>query len=262
MSETVRLSDRMTAILDMIPSGRRCLADIGCDHALLSIAYAIREGYGEGTSSYPVVALDVNAGPLEAARRNVSAYGLSSVIDIRLSDGFDALGNGEADTVVIAGMGGRLMMDILDMGLGRLDPGALLILSPQSDIYEFRRYLAERDIGIIGEDFVKDEGKFYNILICNYSGEKVSFQEKSSTDTSDKDSTAFDREVDLMYGKCLIDTGSAVLEEYLMRRLDSLNGVFCHLSGVDSDKAADRLLQIRHECALTERALERVKANK
>lgn len=131
------------------------VADIGCDHAYTSV-YLCREGI-----SPHVVAADVREGPLKHARINVGAYGLTDKIDVRLSDGLTKLMPGEADTILITGMGGLLMCEILEKGKNVADSAKEFVLQPQSDIPKFRHFLHDNGFKIIDEDMTLDAGKYY-----------------------------------------------------------------------------------------------------
>ena len=100
------LSRRLQAVADLVSPGKR-VCDVGCDHGYVSI-YLIESGRADA-----VLAMDVNRGPLERARINVEKHGLTGYITLRLSNGLDAYRTGEAQSLVIAGMGGRLMQSIL-----------------------------------------------------------------------------------------------------------------------------------------------------
>ena len=106
----ITLSKRMQANADMVSLGGT-VADIGCDHGYLSI-YLLESGKKDRA-----IAMDVRSGPLSSAEDNVKNAGLSDKVRLRLSDGLEKLGLGEADTVVIAGMGGPLMEEILQKGV-------------------------------------------------------------------------------------------------------------------------------------------------
>ena len=106
----MELSKRLKAVADMVGTGS-VLADIGTDHAYIPIWLVSR-------GSVPrAVAMDVNEGPLKRAQENILQNGLEEKIETRLSDGFKALAPGEADTAVIAGMGGGLTVRILKNGM-------------------------------------------------------------------------------------------------------------------------------------------------
>ena len=106
MRKEVELSDRMQAIANLITPGN-VVCDVGCDHGFLSI-YLV-----QNKISPKVIAMDVRSGPLSRCAEHVAQYGLDQYITMRLSDGLERLQPGEAETMVCAGMGGRLMQKIL-----------------------------------------------------------------------------------------------------------------------------------------------------
>lgn len=107
----VKLSSRLQRICDVVPDGAR-LVDVGCDHALVEI-YLLQTG-----KIKQALAMDVADGPLAIARQNLELTGFSERCEVRKSDGLKAYRTGEADTLVIAGMGGILMQRILEEGAG------------------------------------------------------------------------------------------------------------------------------------------------
>ena len=123
----MELSKRLQAVADLVTAGCR-VADVGTDHAYIPIAL-VQEGRIPGA-----VAMDVNTGPLERARLHVAENRLEEKIELRLSDGLAALSPGEADSVVIAGMGGGLVIRILTEGAQTVRGVKECILQPQSEI--------------------------------------------------------------------------------------------------------------------------------
>jgi tRNA (adenine22-N1)-methyltransferase len=108
--------------------------------------------------------MDLREGPLSRAREHIKEQGLSERITLRLSDGVSALSKGEADTILIAGMGGELIIRILTDGAEICHSVRELILQPQSVIGEVRRYLRENGYRITDEDMVLEDGKFYPMM--------------------------------------------------------------------------------------------------
>lgn len=157
----VKLSTRLKIVYDMIDNCG-CIADIGCDHGYLSIAIA------QGQKADRVIAMDVNRGPLDAAKANVTASGLSDVIELRLSDGMKKLSVGEAAGICICGMGGLLMKRIVDAGLDCAKEAKYLILEPQSEYLELRSYLYNEGFCFDLEDIVIEENKTYPIMKVHY----------------------------------------------------------------------------------------------
>lgn len=153
----MQISKRLQAVADMVTSGS-WVADIGTDHAYIPIFLA------ENGIIPRAIAMDVNAGPLARARAHIEAHGLSEKIETRLSDGLTALAPGEADCIVIAGMGGPLTIRILTEGKDRLAGCRELILQPQSEIRLVRAYLEQKGWRIVREEMVCEDGKYYSMM--------------------------------------------------------------------------------------------------
>jgi len=105
----LQLSKRMQAVADLAEEVD-VLADVGTDHAYIPVYMA------ECGKLKKAIAMDINQGPLMRARDHIQQYGVSDYIETRRSDGLNALEPGEADTIVIAGMGVALMERILTQG--------------------------------------------------------------------------------------------------------------------------------------------------
>ena len=133
----------------------RCVADVGCDHGYVSI-YLVQKGIAESA-----LAMDVRKGPLSMAESNIAEFGLQDKVKVRLSDGLSELNQGEADALVIAGMGGKLMISILEKKDLRELGIRIAVLQPQSDIDEFRQYLRDKGYVILDEHMVFEDGKYY-----------------------------------------------------------------------------------------------------
>ncbi len=153
----VELSARLKALADMVTPGNR-VCDVGCDHGYLSI-YLVQQKI-----SPKVIAMDVRTGPLSRCTEHVMQYGLERYIDQRLSDGLEALAPGEADTVVCAGMGGRLMQAILTRQQETAKCLKELILQPQSEVMAFREFLRNQGYRTVEENMIEEDGKFYPMI--------------------------------------------------------------------------------------------------
>lgn len=154
------LSKRMEAVAGMVPPGSPVVADVGCDHAYVSIALVERR------IACKIIAMDVRKGPLAIAADNIREAGLAERIELRLGDGLAMLRREEADAIVIAGMGGLLTKRILEQGIdilsGKKPP--VLILQPQSDIREVRIFLHSNAYHIVQEKMLVEEGKYYTVM--------------------------------------------------------------------------------------------------
>ena len=152
-----RLSERLLHIAGQVRAGQT-LADVGCDHGYLPI-YLVQKGCMQRA-----IAMDINEGPLQRAMEHIEREALGDYIQTRQSDGLEKLSPGEADAVIIAGMGGNLTIDILTRGETVVRTLDQLILEPQSELAAVRAFLRENDYFIEVEDLVLEDGKYYPIL--------------------------------------------------------------------------------------------------
>ena len=191
------LSVRMQMVAAMVTKGN-VLADIGCDHGFVSI-------YLKEQNICPkVIAMDVNEGPLLRAREHIEERGLTDYIDIRLSDGMEKLALKEADSILIAGMGGRLVIKILSEQINKAKALKEVILQPQSEIHLVRRFLTEQGFHILKEDMTEENGKYYPAIKAVWKEEKPQLLQ----------------EVEQWYGPCLLNEKHPVLLKYLKREKD------------------------------------------
>ena len=153
------IANRIKKIAACVPHGAR-VADIGTDHGYLAQILL------EENAPEIVLACDVNPGPLEYAKRTLAPYLSEERVEIRLGNGLQALRQEDAiDTLVIAGMGGRLMLNILEGNPAVLSGVRNLILSPNIAWDKVRQDLSQKGWRIVREDLVMEEGKFYPIMV-------------------------------------------------------------------------------------------------
>lgn len=224
-----KLSKRMTAVCDMVTQGRR-VADIGCDHAFVSI-YLVKSG----RASY-AAALDVREGPLKIAKQNISAYNMNGLVEVKLSDGFSALKPGETDSAILAGMGGALIIRLLDNASDIICEGYELVLQPQSETGRVRRYLRENGYEILKETMILDEGKFYTII----KAIKLGHTNYKHGYIDDENVKIYDE-----YGEYLIKSKDDIFCKYLSHEHDKYISIIETLEKSGSDGAITRLAEIR-----------------
>ncbi|MBE7037144.1 MAG: SAM-dependent methyltransferase [Ruminococcaceae bacterium] len=152
------MTPRLLAIADSVPFGAT-VADVGTDHGYIPI-YLYKEHKIERA-----LAMDLRQGPLSRAEENIDRFGLKDFIKTRLSDGLCALSEGEADTAVIAGMGGLLIAEILEKSPVKLD---FYILQPMTATAELREYLAQNDYEITDERLAKEDNKIYTVMTVKH----------------------------------------------------------------------------------------------
>ncbi len=157
------LGRRLSSVAEFVRQGA-VFADIGTDHGHLPI-FLLKEGIIERA-----VCSDINKGPLESARRNAEAAGLSDKTEFVLTDGAAALcGRGVTD-YAICGMGGELISDIIDAAPHLKSKDIVLILQPMTKQAYLRKYLFEKGFSVITESYTTDEKRHYVTMLVRYTG--------------------------------------------------------------------------------------------
>lgn len=158
------MNKRIAAIYDLISPGLGVI-DVGTDHGFLPAALA--------ANGYPgrILASDIRPEPLAAAKRTAERAGVSDRIDFLLCDGLSLCPPEAVDTIVIAGMGGDMIVKILDEAEWCLDPRYRLILQPMTKAEVLRYWLTYNGFEILGESLVPDGETLYQILTARFGGE-------------------------------------------------------------------------------------------
>ena len=157
------MNKRLSAIASMVQNGRG-LIDVGTDHGYLPVHLA-QSGY-----SGALFASDLHAEPLNAAKRNAAAAGLSERIQFLLCDGLALCPPDAVDTIVIAGMGGDMIVKILDEAEWCMNSRYRLILQPMTKSEVVRYWLIYNEFGIDAERLVEDSGTVYQIIDTSFGG--------------------------------------------------------------------------------------------
>ena len=189
----VQLSKRLSAVAQLVTI-TGILADVGTDHGYIPVYLTGKEQIKKA------IAMDVNQGPLERAQEHIRQYGLENRIETRLSDGLQALKPKEVEGIVIAGMGGNLMKRILMQGEQVAHTAKELILQPQSEVMEFRKFLWESGYTIVAEDMVLEDGKYYPMMRVVYENAQKEIPDVLA----------------LKYGEKLLEQKHPVLKQYLL----------------------------------------------
>ena len=149
------LGARIQTMVDLYPVVDS-IADIGCDHGYTAIALF------EAGKAEKLFACDIGKEPLEMAKKNVRFRGLEDKISCLLGNGLEALEKGECKHLLLSGMGGMLMIQILEK---RIEEFETILLSPQSDYEKVRRFLYPY-MELMEDCYVKEKNKFYRILLA------------------------------------------------------------------------------------------------
>ena len=230
----MQLSRRMQMIVDMVKPSH-CVADIGTDHGYIPIRLA------ESGIAEHIIAADVRKGPLARAREHIHECGMDERIELRLGDGLSVLSSGEAERIIISGMGGLLMIRILSDSPEILEKIDELILSPQSDIDSVRRHLHQTGFFIEAEDMTEEDGKFYTVMCCRHGEDSIYMPE------------------DDLYGKVLIESCHPVLIDFLEEKTKNIKTIMLQLTGQNTEKCQNRLAELEQEFALIQAAAARAK---
>ncbi|AFS69950.1 MULTISPECIES: tRNA (adenine(22)-N(1))-methyltransferase TrmK [Exiguobacterium] len=166
MQTNVILDQRLQKVVSYIPQGA-VLADIGSDHAFVP-CYCIQQNLVERA-----IAGEVNLGPMEAAQAQVALVQLEEKIEVRLGSGLTVLRPGEATAITIAGMGGTLIATILEEGKTHLSGEERLILQPNVDAVDVRKWLLANGYALLSEAIVKENEKIYEILVAQKGEESL-----------------------------------------------------------------------------------------
>ncbi len=156
------LDKRLEAIASRVRHGCR-LADIGTDHAYLPI-YLMQSGICES-----IIAADINESPLAVAQQNIVKAGLQDKITLRLGSGLSVVKPNEVDDIVIAGMGGELIVSILSDASFIRSSQYRLILQPMSRSEKLREFLLTNGFIIENEEIICQGDKLYNIMQVAYT---------------------------------------------------------------------------------------------
>ena len=206
------LDDRLEAVAAFVGSGA-AVADIGTDHGYLAMELKRRDG------SRRVIAADKNGGPCEAARRTLRENGMEQEIEVRQGDGLAAVAAGEVDTVCIAGMGGKLIADILAAQPEVFAGLKCAVLQPQNAYALLRGWLYEHGWRIEDEALATVDGRVYQIIrAVPGQADMPSWQE-------------------LLLGPVLLKKRPALFREHVENNLDSMGKV---LAGLKRGNNPDR----------------------
>ncbi len=208
----MELAKRLAAAAVYIPKGS-IAADIGTDHAYLPI-YLIEKGICSR-----VIATELNSGPFESAKNRLKDFRFSDKIDLRLGSGLKALRPGEADVLVLAGMGGNTIREILAEEPDILKTVGRLVLQPMADPGDLRAWLAANGWMIIDEKLVQEDGRIYVVVAADPGHEKI------------KDPVL------LELGPRLLEKKDPLMKVYIEKITDRYERVLTSLSGSNSDGA-------------------------
>lgn len=215
----MKLSERLIAIANFVPNNS-IVADIGTDHGYIP-AYLI-----ENKISKKVIGTDISKGSLDKIIEYIKELRFEDKIDTRLGDGLEVIKPYEVDTVIIAGMGGLLIRDILENHRKVSDSIIDFILQPMVAQKEVREYLIENNFEIIGEELVKEENKYYEIIHAR------------------KEKSLIEKEVYYEISPILIQNKHPLLKEFVDNKIATANKILKEIEGLQTEKSKERHLEL------------------
>lgn len=215
----MKLSERLKHIIKFIPKCD-CLADIGTDHGYIPIHCVNNKLCNKA------IACDIKDGPIKIANKNIVKYGLGKKIETRIGSGLTVLKKDEADVIVIAGMGGVLICEILKESSETVTDKTQIIMQPIQYPEVLRYYLINNGFNIIDEDIVMDEKKFYHIVKAVKGKSKP-----------------YEKEIYYYTGFINVEKKHPLLGQYIEYKIDVLLKI---INGIDPKEQGDRYTKIMH----------------
>lgn len=207
----MKLSNRMIAITNFIPQNS-IVADIGTDHGFIPMFLI------DNKISKKVIATDISQGSLDKTIGYIEEFKYEGLIEARLGNGLEVIKPFEVDTVVIAGMGGLLIRDILEKDIDLTHSFNNFIFQPMVASSDLREYLLKNGFMIIDEDLIKEDGKFYEVIFAK------------------RGKAIVEEGIYLEIGKKLIKKRHPLLKEFLQDKIDMLRNILKSLEDKDSEK--------------------------
>lgn len=228
----------MKAVASMVTAGN-VLADVGTDHGYVPIALVQRKKIPRA------IAMDINKGPLQRACEHIAEFRLEDYIETRLSDGVAKLEVGEVDTILVAGMGGELVIHILSEGKEVCRSAKELVLQPQSELEKVRKYLRENKYKLVDEDMIIEDGKYYPMM------KVVPVEEDVFWDVIPDEAIR----ACYMYGPLLLKNGNPSLRKFLVNQHKQLTKILKELEKQPESQAIiNRKKEVLDEISLNESA--------
>ena len=165
----IKLSKRLLSIANLVDDNSK-VVDIGCDHGLVSIYLAMNK------QNISIIASDINQNALDNAIKNINKYHLENKIKVCLSNGLENI-NDEIDTIIISGMGGHTIIDILTNNQEKLNTVNNIIIQSNNDIEYVRRKIVKLGYYIKKEELILDKNIYYTVILFTKGKKKYTNKE-------------------------------------------------------------------------------------
>ena len=204
----MELSKRLMKIASYV-NYCEAIADIGTDHGYIPI-YLVKNN-----KCNSAIASDINKGPIEKASTNIRFEGLSEKITCLLGGGLKPLKVGEVNGVIIAGMGGNLIRDIILEDIEKVKLYDFLILQPAQNPEVLREFLYNNNFEILNEDLILDDGKFYELFKVKYNenAKKINVKDEISYEIS----------------SILLESNNSLVNDYIKSKIKKYENIITYI---------------------------------
>ena len=205
----MELSKRLMKIASYV-NYCEAIADIGTDHGYIPI-YLVKNN-----KCNSAIASDINKGPIEKASTNIRFEGLSEKIKCLLGGGLKPLKVGEVNGVIIAGMGGNLIRDIILEDIEKVKLYDFLILQPAQNPEVLREFLYNNNFEILNEDLILDDGKFYELFKVKYNenAKKINIKDEISYEIS----------------SILLESNNSLVNDYIKSKIKKYENIITYIN--------------------------------
>ncbi len=218
----MKLGRRLQTIADKVPKVNTA-ADIGTDHGYIPV-YLIKNNICQR-----IIATDIKKGPLKKAGLTINRFYMAEKIELRQGDGLEPIEHNEVQAVIIAGMGGLLMKEMLEKGRDKIfHPTMTLILQPMNAQDMVRKWLIHNGFVLIDEQLAREGRKYYEIIVA-----KPGFHPPP-------DSPIF-----YEIGEKLIENRDPLLRDYIKHKIDIHRNVLRKLNYTSGTRANARCKELQ-----------------
>ncbi|CAH2213686.1 tRNA (adenine(22)-N(1))-methyltransferase [Tepidibacter aestuarii] len=220
----MKLTPRLEAVANLVSNNAK-IADIGTDHGYIPV-YLIKKN-----KIKCAIAADVNEGPLNNAKKEIASNNLKNKIELRLGSGLSVLKVGEVDEVVIAGMGGVLISQLIENELKIAKQLDRMILQPMQASAELRKYLHKNKFVIEEEILVKEDFRIYEIMVVKYDGREIPQQD----------------EIYYEIGKGLLENKGCLVLEFIDKKIKEYSKIIEKIEGKQGEKIELKIYECRNK---------------
>ena len=233
----MKLTERLEKIASLV-SDDIVVADVGTDHGYIPVSLLEEKRVKRAILS------DINRGPLNNAKEEIQKKKLENLTELRLGGGVSVLKPGEADEIIIAGMGGILISDIIREGFDVCKAADKLILQPMQAPEELRRYLNENNFEIINEHIVNEDFRIYEIIETRYVETGV---EKID-------------EIYYEFPEILIDRKEPLMKERILKKIKECESILEKIGDAQGDSIEKRRQEVREKIDVLKGLINRMEA--